>query len=268
MDRVVLLTGAASGLGRAAAEHLATRGHRVYGGDLRPDPVPGVTMLMLDVTDEESCRQAVGKIVAEEGRLDVVVNNAGFGIAGAIEDTSLEEARSQLEVNFFGGFTMTRAALPQMRRQHYGLIVNVSSIGGVIGLPFQGLYSASKFAIEGLSEALQAEVRSFGIDVVLVEPADFATGFTAARRPVAAAGPDSPYADAFAAALGVMEADERGGSDPGLVGPLLHRIITARHPRARYLVGSRTERLAPLVKRVLPGRLFAPIIDSHYGLRR
>jgi len=268
MERVVLVTGAASGLGRAGAEHLAARGHRVYGGDLDPRPVPGVTMLRLDVTDDRSAADAIARIAGESGRLDVLVNNAGFGIAGSIEDTSIEEARSQLEVNFFGVFRTARAALPQMRHQGRGLIINVSSIGGLIALPFQGVYSASKFAVEGFTEALHMEVRPFGIDVVLVEPADFHTGFTAARRMVAASRRSSAYADAFRAALRVIEADEVNGSHPHLVGPLLEKIIASRHPRLRYMVGSPTERLAAMLKRVLPGRLFFPLIEGHYRVGR
>jgi NAD(P)-dependent dehydrogenase (short-subunit alcohol dehydrogenase family) len=268
MEHVVLVTGAASGIGRACVEHLAAKGHRVYGGDIDPQPVPGVTMLRLDVTDERSAAAAIERIMDEAGRIDVLVNNAGFGIAGSIEDTSIEEARSQLEVNFFGVFQMARAALPQMRHQSRGLIINISSIGGLIALPFQGLYSASKFAVEGFTEALRMEVRPFGVDVVLVEPADFHTGFTAARRIVAATHGGSAYEAAFRDAIQVIEADEVHGSHPRLVGPLLERIIASPHPRLRYTVGSRTERLAALLKRALPGRVFFPLIEGHYRVGR
>ncbi len=268
--KVVLLTGAASGLGRAAAMHLAGIGHRVFGGDLEVPSVAGVTGLRLDVTDPASAAAAVDEVVRSAGRLDVLVNNAGFGIAGSVEDTSLDEARAQLDVNFFGVLNMTRAALPAMRRQGRGLVISISSIGGLIALPFQSLYSASKFAVEGLAEALSEEVRPFGIDVVLVEPADFRTGFTGARRVVAAAreGSDSAYAAAFARALQVIEADERTGSDPELIGPLLARIIASRRPRLRYSVGSSLERLTIGLRRVLPARAFVPIVEQHYRVGR
>lgn len=264
----MLVTGAASGLGRAGAVHLAARGHRVFGGDLEPPSVPGVAGLRLDVTDPSSAAAAVSEVVTAGGRLDVLVNNAGFGIAGSVEDTTLEEARDQLEVNFFGVLNMTRAALPVMRRQGRGLVITTSSIGGLIALPFQGLYSASKFAVEGLAEALSMEVRPFGIDVVLVEPADFRTGFTRARRVVGASREGSPYAVVFTRALHVIEADEGSGSDPQLVGPLLDRIIAARRPRLRYSTGSATERLAIVLRRALPAPAFAPIIERHYRVGR
>jgi NAD(P)-dependent dehydrogenase (short-subunit alcohol dehydrogenase family) len=267
-SRVVLVTGAASGLGRAAATHLAAVGHRVFGGDLEPPSEPAVTGLRLDVTDPESVTAAVDDVVDAAGRLDVLVNSAGFGIAGSVEDTTLEEARAQLEVNFFGVLTMARAVLPTMRAQGRGLVISISSIGGLMALPFQGLYSASKFAVEGLAEALSEEVRPFGVDVVLVEPADFRTGFTRARRIVGAARRGSAYEAAFSRALRVIESDERSGSDPELIGPLLARIIDSPRPRLRYSVGSTLERLTIGLRRALPARAFVPIIEHHYRVGR
>jgi NAD(P)-dependent dehydrogenase (short-subunit alcohol dehydrogenase family) len=265
--KVVLITGAASGIGRACAEHLAARGHVVYGGDRREATyAKPVRPLMMDVNDDLSVEGAVSRIITEEGRIEVVVNNAGFGIAGAIEDTSMEEARAQLETNFFGPLRVTRAVLPQMRSQGSGMIVSVASIGGLIALPFQGLYSASKFALEGLSEALRMEVSRFGIRVILLEPADCRTGFTAARRLVAA-GAAGPYQGAFAGSLTVIEDDEVNGADPRIVARRLEQIIKTRWPRLRYMAGAPTERLAVLLKRLLPHRFFEPIIRSHYRVR-
>lgn len=266
-DTVVLITGAASGIGRACAERLARRGHRVFGADVSEDPPvfdAPVTMLYFDVDDDASVAAGVERVVAEAGRLDVVVNNAGFGIAGALEDTSVEEAKRQMETNFFGVFRVCRQVLPVMREQGSGLIVNVSSIGGLIALPFQGLYSATKFAVEGLSEALRMEVRPYGIRVVLIEPADMQTAFTARRRLTESTGAGSAYAESFRRALEVIEDDERHGSDPRRVARLLEHIVASRSPRLRYTVGASTERLAALLKRVLPGSAFEPIIRSHY----
>jgi NAD(P)-dependent dehydrogenase (short-subunit alcohol dehydrogenase family) len=262
--KVILITGSASGIGRACAEHLARCGHAVYGGD-RSDATydAPVRALLMDVDDDGSTEAAVRRIMAEEGRIDVVVNNAGFGIAGAIEDTSMDEARGQLETNFFGALRVIHFALPDMRRRGAGLIVNVASIGGLIALPFQGLYSASKFALEGLSEALRMEVGPLGVRVVLLEPADCHTGFTAARRSVAA-GYSEAYRAAFAQSLAVIEADELHGSSPGVVARRLEKVIAARAPRLRYTVGAPTERLAAFLKRVLPYAWFAGIIRSHY----
>lgn len=225
-------------------------------------------MIPLDVTDDESAARAVAAVTEEAGHLDVLVNNAGFGIAGSIEDTSLEEVYSQFEVNFFGVVRMTRAVLPYMRSRGRGLIVNISSIGGLISLPFQGAYAASKFAVEGFTEALRMEASPLGIHAVLIEPADFHTGFTAARRMAAASGEGSAYSREFRNALQVIEADELHGSDPQIVGPLIARVIDTRRPRLRYMVGSPSERLAAMLKRLLPGSLFFPIIESHYRVGR
>ena len=177
-DRVVLITGASSGIGKACADHLAKGGYRVYGTSRKPPSVAPFRMMQLDVTDDESVEGTVNELLKREGRIDVLVNNAGIAMAGAIEDTSVEEARTQLETNFFGAFRMCWVVVPTMRAQKYGYIVTISSIGGQIAIPFQGLYSASKFALEGLSESLRMEVRPFGIKVILIQPGDHRTALT------------------------------------------------------------------------------------------
>ncbi|MGQ9468169.1 MAG: SDR family oxidoreductase [Anaerolineae bacterium] len=271
-ESVVLITGASSGIGKACAEHLARRGYRVFGTSRRAPfppapPLPGQpVMLQMDVTQDESVQQAVDFIVRETGRLDVVVNNAGFGIAGAVEDTPIEAAKSQLETNFFGVLRVCRAALPVMRAQGEGLIVNISSLGGVIALPFQALYSASKFAVEGLTEALRLEVRPFGIRVTLIEPGDMRTGFTDQRVRVAASGEGSAYRAHFERTLQVVEHDERHGGSPETVAVLLERIIRSPNPAPRYRVGPAIQRLAAVLKGVLPGRLFEWALAKYYRI--
>lgn len=188
----------------------------------------------------------------QEGRIDVVVNCAGFGIAGAVEDTPISLAQAQFNTNVFGVMRVCRSVLPLMRRQRRGMIVNVTSIAGELSLPFQGLYSASKFAVEGLSEALRSEVRPFGIDVVLVQPGDFRTGFTAARRIAHTAG--SAYADRATRALMIAASDESAGADPQQVAQLIARIITTRRPRLRYVVGPAAQEWLMRLRYVLPGR--------------
>src|ERR1700724_82946 len=182
--RVVLVTGASSGIGLACATHLAGRGYRGYGTSRRSGAGPAgkVTMLAAGVFDGGSVEQAIATVLDHEGRLDIVVNNAGMGIAGPVENTSIEEAKRQLEVNFFGAFRVCRAALPAMRKQGSGYIVNIGSIGGLIAIPYQAMYSASKFALEGFSESLRMEVRPFGIRVVIIEPGDHKTALTGNRR--------------------------------------------------------------------------------------
>jgi NAD(P)-dependent dehydrogenase (short-subunit alcohol dehydrogenase family) len=267
---VVLITGASSGIGRCCAEYLHGRGCRVYGTSRRApeagDASAGYRMIGMDVTSDESVRRAVELILAREGRIDVVLNNAGDGIAGAVEDTSVEEAKQQFETNFFGALRVCRAVLPSMRGRGAGLIANVSSLGGLVGLPFQGLYSASKFALEGMTEALRMELRPHGVRVVLIEPGDFRTGFTAQRRQVRAAQAGSPYAERFARALARMERDEAGGADPLLVARLLERLIAARSPRPRYKVGGFAQTFVIGLRKVLPQKLVEYLLMSSYNI--
>ncbi len=267
---VVLITGASSGIGRRCAEHLHQRGFRVYGTSRHApesgDSASGFRLIAMDVTSEQSVQRGIELILAREGRIDVVVNNAGDGIAGSIEDTSIEEAQRQLDTNFFGALRVCRAALPVMRRQGQGLIVNVSSLGGLVGLPFQGLYSASKFALEGMTEVLRMEVRPFGVRVVLIEPGDFRTGFTAQRRKARAAGPGSAYAERFGKALATMEKDEAGGADPLAVARLLERLIAMRAPRPRYKVGGFIQTFAVGLRKVLPQKLFEYLLMMSYDI--
>lgn len=263
-SRVVLITGASSGLGRAAAEHLSTLGHRVYGASRRPTAEQRpYEVVAMDVTDAGSVERGVAAIVAAAGRIDVLVNNAGFGIAASIEDTPIGDAHALMETNFFGTLRMCQAVLPVMRAQRSGLIINVSSIGGLMGLPYQGLYSASKFAIEGLTEALRMEVAPYGIHVALLEPGDFNTPFTVNRRQ-SSVRHDSPYAAAHARALAVIEADEAKGFPPEAIGPIVARIIASPRPRLRYKAGAAEQKLMALLKRVLPADLVEGILRGHY----
>lgn len=267
-SKVVLITGASSGIGRACATFLAQQGHHVYGTSRAPrlDDLP-FTMLTLDVTDDTSVQQAVQTVLEQRGRIDVVVNNAGIGYGGAVEDTSIEAAHATLETNFFGALRVCQAVLPSMRTQASGTIINVSSIGGVMGLPYQGLYSASKYALEGMSEALRMEVKPFGVRVVLLEPGDIHTEFTANRYSTRSAEAYSVYHDAYARALAKIESDERGGAKPELVARTVARIIATPRPRVRYVVGPFYEKLAVAVKRLVPAGLFERIMMANYGVK-
>jgi NAD(P)-dependent dehydrogenase (short-subunit alcohol dehydrogenase family) len=273
---VVLITGASSGIGQACAEYLFARRCRVYGTSRRtphagprkagPEAVPLFQTISLDITSDESVEEAVGLVLASEGRVDAVVNNAGFGLAGSVESTSVAEAREQFETNFFGTVRVCRAVLPIMRQQGHGHILNVSSIGGRIGIPFQAIYSASKFAVEGFTEALRLEAAPFGIRVVLIEPGNFRTGFTISRR-MAAGGEVGAYAKKQANTLRVMEHAELHGATPEAVGRLVHRVIMMRRPRARYAVGPFIETLALVLKRFVPSRLFEWGLAGYFRVR-
>jgi NAD(P)-dependent dehydrogenase (short-subunit alcohol dehydrogenase family) len=275
--RTVLVTGASSGLGRAIAMHLAARGDHVYGTSrraalpsAREEPPPRSSlpvMIPMDVCAETSVETAVAHVLHRDGRIDVVVNNAGFGIAGAVEDTSVEELQRQFDANVFGVLRVCRAVVPHMRRQGGGRILNVSSLAGLIALPFQGAYSASKFALEALTEALRMETRPFGILVSLLEPGDFRTGFTANRVRTAASRTNPAYAERCARALGLMERDENQGPGPEALAPVAERILAARAPRLRYTAGAPHQRAAALLKRLLPAALFERVIATVYGVR-
>jgi NAD(P)-dependent dehydrogenase (short-subunit alcohol dehydrogenase family) len=264
---VVLITGATSGIGKACAEFLASKGCKVYGTSRKGGGKTGsYEVIRLDVTDDRSVEDGIGSVLALEKRLDLVVNNAGIGIAGAVETTSVEEAKTQFETNFFGTFRVCRAVLPAMRARGSGTIVNMSSIGGIIALPFQALYSAAKFAVEGLTEALRMEVRPFGIRVVLVEPGDFKTGFTGNRVRTKASATDKAYYDQFATSMGIMERDEQRGPTPERIAETVWAIAQAKAPRLRYRVGMFAQTFAVSLKSILPGTTFESIIRSTYKL--
>lgn len=265
---VVLITGASSGIGRACAEHLHVLGHHVYGTSRRPQDHPGLPfeLIKVDVDDDRSVERGVKLVLDREGRIDVAINNAGGAFAGAVEETTIAEAKAQMESGFFGVMRVCRAVLPGMRMRRSGLIVNISSIAGLMGIPFQGVYSASKFALEGLSEALRIEVRPSGIRVVLVEPGDLRTSFTANRRRVKAWTADSPYAARAQKALSVMEHDEQSGPPPEIVARLVARIIRANNPRLRWVTGPAYEVIVPALKRLAPAWLFEWGFSKYYGL--
>ena len=242
-QRVVLITGASSGLGLAVANDLHLAGYRVYGtsrsADGRSNPHGAFDLIRMDVADEGSVLAGVHQIIAREGALDAAICNAGFGIAGAIEDTSTEEAIAQFQVNFFGVHRVCRASLPHLRKQEQSHLVVIGSLAGLVGLPFQGMYSATKHALEGYAESLRIELRGASVRVTIVEPGDFATGFTAARQVVAAAGERPRHQEAFSIALeriSVMETVE--GADPQLLSKCVASILDSDQPPLRVPVGA------------------------------
>ncbi|WP_026608095.1 SDR family oxidoreductase [Methylocapsa acidiphila] len=265
--RVALVTGASSGLGLAIAEELHGAGYRVYGASRKAadaNPPGGFEPIKMDVDHDSSVEAAIADVVAREGRLDVVVSNAGVGFAGALEDTSSEEALAQFQTNFFGNHRVCRTALPHLRARDPAHLVVVGSIAGLIALPFQGMYSAAKFALEGYCEALRMELRGSSVRVAIVEPGDFATGFTAARRLTAASGPGSAYRKTFEAALAAIEADETSGADPVLVGRAVKRIVELDRPALRYPIGALAQTAVARAKPFIPAGAFEALIASHY----
>jgi len=260
--RVILVTGSSSGIGRATAIEAARRGHRVFAtarnrndlADLeRPD---GLETLALDVTDGVSIRAAVESALARAGRLDALVNNAGYAQYGAAEEVTLDEWRAQFEVNLFGAIAATQAVLPSMRRQRAGTIVNVSSVSGRVAIPFAAPYSASKHALEAVSDALRIELAAFGVRVVLVEPGPIETRFTERARSIVApllARP-GPYRELYALAERAMEGEfQKGVQPPEVVARVVVDAIESERPRPRYPIGLMSRALFPL-KTALPDR--------------
>lgn len=241
----------------------------MFGTFRRPPPtseLDGLEVVRMDVTDDDSVAAGVAAVLEAAGRIDVVVNNAGYGLAGAVEDSTLEDVQRQFDTNVFGVLRVCRAVLPQMRARGEGLFINVSSLGGLFGLPFQGIYCGTKFALEGISEALRHEVAAFGIKVTLVEPGDIATGFTGSRVLARGADETSPYARAFSKALETIEADERGGPPADLVATLIAGLVSKRSPRQRYAVGRAFQRASVWGRRFLPAFIFERIVRTYFGL--
>ena len=263
---VILITGITSGFGRAMARRLAADGHKVYGTFRRDsEQIPGVTYLRADVAFPTDCENVVKKVLEAEGRIDVFINNAGMGIGGPLEFCSLEDAQAQMDINWMGMVRMLHYVLPAMRSQGGGKVLCFSSIGGLMGLPFQGLYSASKFAIEGYCEALRLETKGWGLQVVVIEPGDFATGFTGSRKSVAGPEADAAY-PAWARALASIEKDETGGLTPEFLAEKVARIVKKKRPKYNYVISTLEQRLSVTLKKILPPSWFASILGSYYKL--
>ena len=265
MSKVIFITGISSGFGRAIAVELAKSEHKIY-GSIRNDvePIPKINYVHMDVTDMSSIEQAVKEIYEKEGRIDVLINNAGIGIGGPIELTNIKDAQYQMDVNFFGVFRVTQAVLPIMRKQKEGVIICISSIGGLMGIPFQGLYSASKFAIEGYCQSLSLELKPQNIRVVLINPGDFSTSFTSNRKIV-----DNPEIKLtypqFYNTLSKIMSDENNGPKPEILARKIGKIIDKKKPAFRYVIASPLQKFSVSLKKVLPETWFAAILEKYYN---
>lgn len=263
---VILITGITSGFGKAMAERLAADGHKVYGTHRHAKEfIPGVTYIKVDATVEAECEAAVKQVMDAEGRLDVFINNAGMGIGGPLEFTPVSDAESQMDVNFMGMVRFLHYVIPVMRSQKQGKIICFSSIAGKLGLPFQGFYSASKFAIEGYCDALRLELRKSHVDVVVIEPGDFATGFTANRKKVEDPAAYEAY-PSYKKSMAGMENDERTGLMPDYLAAKISRIVKKKNPAYNYVIANFIQRISIPVSIILPRRLWARIFASWYHL--
>ncbi|HEY8327051.1 MAG TPA: oxidoreductase [Rhodanobacter sp.] len=273
-NRVALVTGASSGIGAATAQAFIERGFTVYCAARRLDRMQdlqalGAHVLALDLTQADSIAHLAETIIREQGRLDVLVNNAGYGVYGAVEDIPLDEARRQFEVNLFGLADLTRRMLPMMRAARSGRVVNITSIGGKIWSPFGAWYQATKFALEGFSDCLRMELRPFGIDVVVVEPGAIKTEWAGIAFGNAAQfsgqGPYLPISDNITRAFSRMNRQGGFGSPPRMVADVIVRAATVRRPRTRY-VAPFSARLFLLLRWLLSDRMFDRIIGTMFGV--
>ena len=275
----VLITGCSSGIGRAAAARLHQAGLRVYATARRVEVIAdlatlGITTLALDVTDETSMAEAVAAVEADAGAVGTLINNAGYGLYGPVEQVPMAEVRRQFETNFFGLVRLTQLVLPGMRGRRYGRVLNVSSMGGRATLPGGAFYHASKYAVEAFSDALRMEVAQFGIDVVLIEPGPVKTPWNdvaaGSLGDTASASEADPYA-AYKAAVGVSFTRATSGpvarlcSDAQDIAGVITRAVTARRPRTRYLINP-VARSVVAMNQLLPGRAYDAIIRRQYGL--
>lgn len=267
MNKVVLITGGSSGIGKSIGEYLHHKGFVVYGTSRDPERIQNSVfpLLALDVRNVDSIQAAVAKIIADSGRLDIVVNNAGVGITGPLEEIPTEEIKNNFETNFFGPIEVMKAVLPQMRAQKSGLIINVTSIAGYMGLPYRSVYSASKGALELITEALRMEVKSFGIKIANVAPGDFATNIASGRfhAPLIK---DSAYQIPYGNTLKMMDEHVDSGSNPNEMAEVVYRIIETKEPRIHYKVGAFLQKFSIVLKRILPDKVYEKMLMNHYKL--
>ncbi|MEE1964006.1 SDR family oxidoreductase [Allomuricauda taeanensis] len=266
--KVVLITGGSSGIGKSIGTFLTTKGYKVYGTTRTPANYPDFDvfdLIQLDVRDVDSIQDAVSHVIAKEGRLDVLINNAGVGITGPIEETPHEEILKVFDTNFHGPVHMMKAVLPQMRKQGGGTIVNITSIAGYMGLPFRGFYSATKGALGLITEALRMETKDFGVTITNVAPGDFATNIAAGRyhAPVL---DGSPYEDKYARTIDSINGDVDSGGDPEQVARAIYSIINKKRPKVHNPVGAFLQKFSLTLKRVLPDKVYEKLLLNHYKL--
>lgn len=267
MAKIVLVTGASAGIGKATAIYLAQNGYTVYGAarktekmqDLKPY---GIQPVFLDVTKEESLGACVEQILKEAGSIDILINNAGSGYYGALEDMPMSDAKYQLEVNVFGVARLIQLVLPIMRKNNYGKIVNISSVGGKVTLPMGAWYHASKFAIEGLSDALRKEVKSFGVDVIVIEPGGTKSEMTGLGiEYLSRVSGNTVYSSLAKSVIKMYTAVEKDAADPIVIAKLIKHGIEANHPRTRY-VGASGAKMLLFFRKILSDKMFDKMVMS------
>ncbi len=267
MSKVILITGGSSGIGKSIGEYLTERGFIVYGTSRNPKKYADskFPILALDVKNTDTIKQTVSAIIENEGRLDVAINNAGAGITGAIEEIPEEEIKANFDTNFFGPINVIKAVLPQMRKQNSGLIINITSIAGYMGLPYRGVYSASKGALELITEAFRMELKGFNIEMTNIAPGDFATNIAVGRYH-APLLEDSPYKESYGNTLELMNTHVDSGSDPLMMAKAVYKVINTKSPKVHYKVGEFMQKFSIALKRILPDKVYEKLLMNHYKL--
>jgi short-subunit dehydrogenase len=267
MSKVVLITGGSSGIGKSIGEFLIKKEFKVYGTSRNPQNYPDskFPILALDVTKSDTISKCMQSILDIEEKIDVVINNAGAGITGPIEEIPEAEMKRNFDTNFFGPINVIKAVLPQMRKQNSGLIINVTSIAGYMGLPYRGIYSASKGALELITEAFRMEIKDFNIKMTNLAPGDFATNIAAGRyhAPVIK---DSPYEEKYDSVLKAIDEDVNKGNNPEMVAKKVFDIINTSKPKIHYKVGAFMQKFSIVLKHVLPEKVYEKLLLKHYKL--
>lgn len=261
--KVILITGATSGLGKTLAEYLTAKGNKVYGTSRKLEgDQNGVEIIKMDVTDRDAVEEGIKNLLKVEDTIDVLINNAGLGIAAPTEEIDQEELNKVFQTNIYGVLNTVAAVLPQMRKQRSGYIINISSIGSEIGLPFRGLYCASKAAVDKITEGLRLEMRNFGIKVTSIQAGDIKTNINENRLKPAQVS--DVYRKEFEKTYQVIDSDVLKGVDPIIFGPIVEKIIHSKNPKRYYRVGKTLQRWAPTLKNLLPTSFFENMLMKDY----
>lgn len=267
MGEVVFITGASSGIGQTTAEFLYNKGYIVYGSSRTPkqDRINGVNFVKMDVTDTDSVQTAIETIIEREGQIDFLINNAGKGITGALEETPNEEIKNAFDVNYLGPIRVIKAVLPFMREKRSGLIINITSVAGYMGLPFRGIYSATKGALELTTEAFRMELKPFNIKMTNIAPGDFATNIAQGRyyTPVYQ---DSPYKELYKRTLKEMDQDVDNGLPPIRMAKKVYRIMQKSNPTIHYKVAEFLQKISIALKHILPDKVYEKMLMKYYNL--
>ncbi|WBL21387.1 SDR family oxidoreductase [Zunongwangia sp. HRR-M8] len=265
-QKVVLITGGSSGIGKAIGDYLTQHNFKVYGTSRNSTgKSSNFNLIDLDVTREDSIFKAVNLVLDKEGRIDILINNAGVGITGPLEETPTSEIRNAFETNFYGPINVCKAVLPAMRKKNNGLIINITSIAGYMGLPYRGIYSASKAALEIATEAFRMEVKGFNIKMTCVAPGDFATNIASGRYHVPVLE-DSPYAKSYGDSLKLMNEHVDEGQDPEMMAKAVLKIIEEKEPKGHYKVGDLLQKASIVLKKLLPDKAYEKMLMNHYKL--